>query len=277
MKILPIFPDNWFYGLIRELAIRGVEIVADRPDAIIVGSISQLARAEEAAMANPGVPVFSYNWDLYEWSRRGKCYDYDAWGRLMRLSREVWHPSECTMRRAKDWYGLTNGQVIRTFVPVAHLEGAEPSDNGYALMALRESPDPGRKWFFDACAELGIPHRSTDLRLPGETFADVLAGATLLVNPLREASTGGLFLIEGLSLGKAALVSASPWNAGREYLGPFNRSPKIDTYERFRDELRDMWEEKPVHDRLEASAFIADDFSVSRMADEVMDRLGVKI
>ena len=273
MRVLPIFPRNWFGALIPALEPHGITVAreAEPVDAIIVGSVSQLPRALEAMKAMPDVPMYAYNWDLYEWQKRAPGYDWAAWGRLLRHCREVWHPGPATLKRCKEWYGI-GGRVIETFVPLDHLRDAPKMvhDGGYALMALRESPDPGRRWFAQACE---IPWRTTDLALePGE-FAEVLAGATLLVNPLREASTGGLFLLEGLSLGKPALVSASPWNDGAFYLGPFARRPKIDSYEAFRAELGRMWEERKVFDFIGANTYVHQRFSVEAMAAVVAKRL----
>lgn len=274
MRVLPIFPSNWFEALIPALGVHGVQAVQDKPDAIIVGSISQLSRALEAMEKYPSVPMFAYNWDLYEWSRRSGGYDYKAWGKVLRHSREVWHPGPATLKRCKDWYGI-GGTVIPTFVPVDHIVGADVEDGGYAMMAIRESPDPGRQWFADACGELGIPSFVSDLKLQPWEFKMKLAKATLLVNPLREASTGGLALIEGLSLGKPSLVSASPWNDGAFYLGPYAHKPKIDSYEAFRDELGRMWEERKTHDPIATRAFIKERYSLEVMSGTVAKRIGL--
>lgn len=274
MRILPIFPSNWFARLVDGLVPLGITVArpGEKPDAIVVGSISQLNRAFEAMTKWPDVPMFAYNWDLYEWSRREGAYDYKAWGRVLRHCREVWHPGPATLRRCKEWYGIA-GSVVPTFAPTDHLRGYTPTDGGYALMALRPSPDPGRRWFAEACAEIGVEGRTTDLAMTPGKFAEALAGATILVNPLREASTGGLFLLEGLSLGKAAVVSASPWNDAGFYLGPFARRPKIDSYERFADALRAAWEERPAHDTAAARAYLAERFSLEAMAAAVAGRL----
>ena len=259
--------------LVRALEKRGCEIVSDAPDVIICGSISQLARLKVAVDKWPKAKLFVYNWDLYEWSRRDGCYDYRAWGKMMARSKEVWHPSECTLRRAKDWHGLVNGRVIKTFVPVSHLDKAVPKDEGYVLMALRDSPDVGLPWCTRACDELGIPAVVTKLGQSREQFINTLAGASVLVNPLREASTGGLFLIEGLYLGKPALVSSSPWNAGKDYLGSFASVPKVDNYDHFRDALQKLWEKRKPHDVMAAQTFIQKEYSLDAMADKVAARL----
>jgi glycosyltransferase involved in cell wall biosynthesis len=49
-------------------------------------------------------------------------------------------------------------------------------------------------------------------------FRRALAGASVVVSPYREASTGGLAVLEALRLGKNVLVCDSPMNGAAEYL-----------------------------------------------------------
>lgn len=92
-------------------------------------------------------------------------------------------------------------------------------DGGYALCTLRHLPDACDTWFEQCCAELGIPFLRTDHNLDRAGYERAVAECRFLVSHYREASTGGLTLMEGYRLGKPVLLSDSRWNGARDYFG----------------------------------------------------------
>lgn len=197
-------------------------------------------------------------------------YDYKRYGDLLKLATEVWVPSACTGRRTTQWYGLTNWHTILSACP--WWDHVNVRDDGYALMCLREIPDPWWGMFEKCCEELTIPYRCTRHEVSYEAYQDAVAGCRFLCAPLYELSTGGLSLMEGYHLGKPVLASDSEWNAAQEYFGDratyFVHGDEHD----FKRQLRRMYNETPPV-ALDHREWIETNFSDRRMVDDVLARL----
>jgi hypothetical protein len=255
-----------------------------QPDVIISMGVTVMEETFMAIERFPNAPLFCMNWDVYHWiwkpgqegkvqayhPVRGKEYDYVAYGHLLRQSRKVWVPSECTGRRTTQWYGLKNWEVILSACPF--WDHPNVRDDGYALCCLREIPDPWWSKFEQACEELGIPYKSTRHEVSYEEYQDAVAGCRFLCAPLYELSTGGLSLMEGYYLGKPVLISDSPWNGGRDYFKERATYFKHDDFEDFKDVLRKMydWYELYTHQREPQREYIATNFSDRRMVDDML-------
>lgn len=195
------------------------------PQAIISMGITLMDQTWQAIARWPHSKLYCYNWDVYEWvwTRPRKeetpgtpaFLDYRKYGELLRRCHEVWVPSECTGRRTKQWYGLDNWRVILSACPWWEYDNVR--DDGYALMCLREIPDPWWGVFERCCDELKIPYKTPQHKLSWEEYKDVVAGCRFICAPLYELSTGGLSLMEAYYHGKPVLISNSEWNGGHDY------------------------------------------------------------
>lgn len=191
-----------------------------KPDAIIGVSISGMGETLDAMKAWPDVPLFCYNWDCYSWAwvrPRRKEYDYHLYGEMLKKCREVWVPSVCTGRQTSLWWGVDNWHVILSSAPF--WEHDNVGDDGYAFCSLREVPDLWYGMFERACEELGIPYKTTDHAVSKDDYRNLLARCRFIVSHYREASTGGLSLLEAYYLGKPCLISDSEWNGAKDYFG----------------------------------------------------------
>lgn len=262
-----------------------------RPDAMVSMGISITDETFRALDRFPGVPLYCYNWDCYEWvwepGREGRAqayhpirnqgqqreYDYVRYGGLLRRAREVWVPSACTGRRTEQWWGLRNWAVVLSACP--WWDPAPPNavrDGGYALCTLREIPDPWWGVFERCCAGLGIPFKTTRHELDRAGYEDAVAGCRFLCAPLHELSTGGLTLLEGYRLGKPVLLSDSEWNGGRDYFGDratyFRRGDEAD----FRAALRRMAAgDHPV--RPDHREWVEANYNDRRMVEDMVARI----
>lgn len=261
--------------------------VFDRPNVMISMGVSIMDETFEALERFPGVPLFAYNWDCYEWvwkpgkggleqayhESRGKEYDYVRYGSLLRKATEVWVPSSCTGARTTQWWGLTNWKVILSACPYWDYEDVK--DGGYALMTLREIPDPWWGMFEKCCNELEIPYKTTRHEVSYKEYQEAVANCRFLCAPLYELSTGGLTLMEGYYLGKPCLLSDSKWNGAKDYMNGYPgvyyfRGGDIQAFKRG---LNLMWKYPPMVDREESSRLIKEKFSDKRMIDDMVKRI----
>jgi glycosyltransferase involved in cell wall biosynthesis len=250
-------------------------------DVIISMSISQMPITKLAHKQYPNIPLFCYNWDIYEWvwnsspeqlaSLGSITYDYKGYGELLAECKEVWCPSECTVKRMKEWFNLDNGVVIKTF---SLFFDDKIIDNRFVFNPLRSIPDRNLGWFERACNELDIPFvaRGSDA-VDWREHKRRISRCSFLVSPYYEASTGGLTLIEGTYLGKPCLVSDSPYCGARDYLGDRAWYFKHDSYEDLKKKIKELWDNTPQLDVKECQQWVKDNYSPSVMAEEINKRL----
>lgn len=250
----------------------------DGPDAVICMSVSVMEQAWNALRMYPNVPLFVYHWDLYksivEHPRPGE-YDYLRWGSLLDKANEVWVPSDCTGRRANEWWNTTNWHTIRSAVQT--WEAPDTEDYGFALCCLREIPDPHFGLFEQACDDLEMPCRMTRHAMGREEYEHTVAHCSFIVAPLYELSTGGLSLLEAYYLGKPALISDSEWNGAVDYLGDRAAYFESGNLEDLKISLQLMWaaRHEPVAD--DHKEYVTETFSDARMVEQMIDRIEASI
>lgn len=272
------------------------------PDVLICMGVTIMNEAFRALERWPNAPLFVYQWDTYAWiwepGQEGKQqakhisrpneYDYVEWGKLLWRAQRVWVPSLCTGVRTTQWWGIpeagrNHGRVgwerILSACPWWDWPENDIRDDGYALMCLREIPDPWWGVFEECCAELKIPYRCTRHECSYQEYQEAVAHCRFLCAPLYELSTGGLSLMEGYYLGKPVLLSNSEYNGGRDYFGVRASYFKHGDREDFKSALRRMhdWFETPTWgrpDRDEQKQYITENFSDRRMVDDMLRSIG---
>jgi len=243
------------------------------PDVIISMGVTVMAETFTALNKFPGVPLFCYNWDCYEWvwtNPRPGEYNYKRYGELLKLATEIWVPSNCTGERTTQWWGLDNWCSILSSIP--YWEHDNVRDGGYALCTLREIPDPQWDWFERACKELGIPYKMTMHERSYEEYQDAVAGCRFLVSHCHELSTGGLTLLEGYYLGKACLLNDSKWHGGKDYLQNRAAYFNSESFEDFKRQLSAMYvycpKVSPDH-----KEYVTENFSDRDMINSMLERI----
>lgn len=245
------------------------------PDVIISMGITIMEETFEAIARWPSAPLFYYNWDAYAWvwtNPRPGEYDYKRYGDLLRKATEVWVPSECTLRRTKQWWDIDNVEIVLSACPYWDYDDVE--DECYALCCLREIPDPYWGMLEKACRELRIPCMMTQHEATYEQYQKAVAHCRFLVSPLYELSTGGLTLMEGYYLGKPCLLSDSQWHGGKDYMGKRAEYFRYGDYEHFKFKLSSMYNDPPVLNRDECKRWVVENFSDQRMIDDFLHRIG---
>lgn len=249
-----------------------------KPDALISMGVTIMDETFRAKERWSDVPLFCFNWDVYEWvwtNPRPGEYDYARYGDLLRLAAEVWVPSGCTGLRTEQWYGLYNWHTILSACPWWDYDDVK--DDGYLLCTLREIPDPQWDWFERGCQELDIPYHMTKHECDYTEYQQEVAHCRALVSHCYELSTGGLTLMEGYYHGKPSLLSNSPWHGGKDYMGDRAEYFNYGSFAAFKQKLQQMYESPPVLDRQECRNWVTSNFSDEQMVTQMLERINVHV
>lgn len=235
-------------------------------DLIYCASIVMMERAMSAARTRP-LPLAVYCWDYYAWShgQKNTSGDWVRYAEFLRMADIIFVPSAGQQRRLKELLDLDSHVVlsgIRTY-------DYTTVDGGYVLDPLRHYPEANKTWAEDAASELGIKLIHTEHQYSEADFRTLVAGCRFLVCAVREASTGGLTLAEGLWLGKPSLISNSPYMGGADYVGEFARTFQYDDFEDLKRVMREMWEHPHSIDKAAAREFMQSNLTFEVMAKKL--------
>jgi hypothetical protein len=188
-------------------------------------------------------PLVNYCWDYYKWAHDGKhTMNWSAYARFLGKSALILVPSFGQQRRLQELLGLAS-EVCECSI---NTEDREVTDGNYVLDPVRFYPEENERWVVNACEELGIPCIHSEHQYSYEEFQDLVANCTFMTCGFREASTGGLSLMEGLWNGKVSLVSDSPYMGARDYIGDLGYYFKYDDYKDLKRMLKKLWDERPT-------------------------------
>ncbi len=244
------------------------------PEVIICMSVSQMDETERALADNPQARLFVYDWDVYDWSLtnpRPREYDWVRFRALCLRAEEVWVPSKAEAARYRRWTGR-EAVIVKSAVPFWSLPELEPTDGRFVLDTLRETPDPYWGMAARACKELGIPFVASKHGQGFTQYAQLLASCTMTVSTLREASTGGLGLVEAAWYGKPCLVPNNPENAGAEYVPGAFRFAAGD-FADLKAKIKELWDEPTLDYACKDREQIRKEFSAEAMASAIHARL----
>lgn len=254
-----LFPDNWFSKICPLIDDRGFTIV---------GSISQIGRIPKDQDPDK---LILYNWDVYPWMDYTRGL-WKEWGDLLRACRDVWHCSWCTQLRTREIYGVDKGRVIKTFVPVDHLDGPVVAGQ-YALMPMRHYVnDQCFDWAAEACEQMRIPLMHPNHSIAEKEYPKVLRNCRFIISHYAEASTGGLGIIEGTYFGKHVVLNESVYNGGSEYL----RGRLVSTFNsfnHFKDMIKYAWDNHESAAGVGGREWVLENYSIERMAGEINQAL----
>jgi len=223
----------------------------------------------------PHIPIIIYLWDMYKtiWQPPIK-YDWPKHIQYCKDAAEVWCPSNEVIRRAgEEGVDTSKCKLVKTWARFFDYQG-EVVDKRYILQPLRAYPnDKNYGWLKKAAAELNIPVYESQNRLSEEEFQKVVAECSFMCCEYHETSTGGLTLLEGYNLGKVSVVSDSPYEGVRDYLGDRAIYFNDNNYEDFKAKIKETWENTPVLDRKECEEFCKQHPTLDDMVDQMIERL----
>lgn len=250
---------------------------ADTVLALQMGAYSQLVNYKKTF---PNKKLVTYVWDCYEWIwRSGEEKTWSAYGDVCKVSDLLLVPSTGQQLRLKEHWSipLDKSRVVKAYAQ--YFESDNVEDRGYVCNPLREIPDRHLGWIEKACSELQIPYRHGGKK-PGGTgmswadYKEFISGASFIVCPWYEASTGGMSLLEGYNLGKEVLICDSPYLGAGEYFEDRANYFKPN-YEDLKCRLKLLWGQKYTFPSrtLENKKEFCKQFTVEELAKGIKDAI----
>lgn len=216
-------------------------------------------------------PLAVYCWDYYTWAHKGEhpgAWDWKEYAELLKMADVVFVPSTAQKRKLSLLLDVS-AEVIHT--GIKHLD-LETSDENFILDPMRYYPEENRTWAEEAAEQLGIPIIHTEHQYSDEEFKKLIATCSFMTSAYLEASTGGLTLMEGLSIGKVSLVSNSPYQGASDYLGDLGEYFQYNKFENLLYRMAEMWEKRPTIDRDVALQHLKN-YTFEGMAEKIYESL----
>lgn len=234
-------------------------VPAEQADVFYLASIFKLQEARRLK-SSYYKPIVVYCWDYYLWKHQSD-FTWKQYADFLKEVDLILVPSRGQQLRLKELLGLES-VVVHTGIPIYD---CPVTDGNFILDPVRYYPEENQLWAEKAAEELGIPIIHSEHQYNQEEFQKLVASCTFLTCAYREASTGGLSLMEGLYLGKPALVSDSPYMGARDYLGEYGTYFKYDDFEDLKAKMLTLWETRP---KLKAEQYVKS-FNYERMGEQI--------
>lgn len=257
-------------ALVDELRLLGHSVdnkVNENTDIIFNASVSKFIEVFTKKSQAPQAKIVNYCWDYYLWAHEGKHanYDWKGYSKMLKESDLVLVPSKGQQKRLKELLDIDSFVVHTGIDTYEH----ETSDQRFVLDPVRDyPPDENCYWTRQACKELNIPIIHTEHRQNLENFRKLVSTCTFMTCGYREASTGGLSLMEGLYNGKPSLVSNSPYMGASDYLAEYGTYFQYDNYEDLKTKMKEMFENPPVFDKEKVRDYMKN-YTFASMAKEI--------
>ena len=198
----------------------------------------------------PNIPLINLTLDFYKtvWTAPNPHgYNWHLYKKVLGMCDELWClSSEVILRMEEEGISRDNCKLMKIWARFFDYDG-EIKDGRYILNPVRPYKyDKNYGWLERACKELDIPLVVPNHNLSEKQFQKTIAECSFMCTEYHETSTGGMTLMEGYNLGKISVVSDSPYEGVRDYLG--NRAIYFDdnSYENFKEIIKDTWENTPI-------------------------------
>lgn len=240
----------------------------EEADVIYCGSIVKMSQAINAKYSS-NKPLVVYCWDYYKWAHNGASnFNWRQYAEFLKIADLIIVPSSSQQLRLKELLGLDSVVVKTGIKTYKH----KVEDKGFILDPVRYYPEENRTWAEEVAEELGIPIIHSEHQFTLEEFRELVATCTFMTCAYREASTGGLTLMEGLNLGKPSLVSNSPYMGAHDYLGELGYYFQYDDKEDLKRQMFKLWTERPKIDKIKVEKHLKE-FSFDKMAKNLHSKI----
>lgn len=240
----------------------------EEADIIYCGSIAKMQTATVVQELTKK-PLATFCWDYYLWAHNGvqQNFNWKRYQQFLNTCDLVFVPSTTQQKRLKELLNVDSIVVHSGVTVFDH----EVSDQGFILDPVRYYPEENRDWAEKAAKELGIPFVHSEHQFTFEEYKKLVATCTFMTSCFREASTGGLSLVEGLYLGKPSLISNSPYQGANDYVGEFATKFQFDDYEDLVDKMSFMWKNRVQLDTATTRKYIKQNFTYDLMSKKICE------
>lgn len=225
----------------------------------------------------PHIPLISYVLDFYKtvWTAPNPHgYDWKKYKEYLLKSTELWCiSSEVILRMEEEGMDANKCKFMKIWARFFDYKG-QVVDKRYILNPLRPYVfDKNFGWLKKACKELDIPLFESKNGMPTSVFQKAIAECSFMCCEYHEMSTGGLTLLEGHRLGKVSVLSDSPYQGGRDYLGDRAIYFNDNNYEDFKNTIKEVWENTPTLNRKDCEQYCDNHPSIEDTVDIMIERL----
>ena len=225
----------------------------------------------------PHIPFINYTLDFYKtvWTAPNPHgYNWAAYRDIIKTATEVWCISnEVKQRLTEEGVDPNLCTVMKIWARFFDYPG-KIEDKRYILNPMRAYvADKNFGWLDRACDELNIPVVNTRNGLSLDEFRKVIAECSFMCTEYHETSTGGLTLLEGYRLGKPSVVSDSPYEGVKDYLGDKAIYFDDNSYEDFKRVIKETWENPPHLDLKECEAYCDTHPTLEETVDVMIARM----
>jgi len=227
----------------------------------------------------PDVPLFNLTLDFYKtvWSSPNPHrYDWNLYKKILVEADELWCLSnEVILRMKEEGVDTQKCKLMKLWARFFTYE-QQIVDKRYILKTMRPYKyDKNYGWLKRACSELNIPLREPNHKASEKEYQKLLAECSFMCCDYHETSTGGLGLMEGYNLGKLSVISDSPYQGARDYLGDRAIYFNDNDYEDFKRVLKETWDNKPTTDIKECQDFCKTHPSIEDNVDFMIERINM--
>jgi hypothetical protein len=264
------------YNLIEKFKERGIEVLinectSDCDFILCLNGLSQFPLFQSIKKDFPYIKSIMYVWDLYHWTQYTQGYN------SIKNCDEVWTPSNEVILRLKEIYSVNKGKckVIKCYTKFFDSNSTQiikPEDK-FIYHCVRDYNDPNHKFINRACDDLKLNLIRSHHNLSQEQYRDTILNCAFLVTEYREASTGGLTLLEGYYHGKNILLSDSKYQGGNDYFGDRAYYFKDGDFEDFKEKVQMLWDIKDEPVDLEDRRKFCKKYTIDAMVDRIINRL----
>ena len=227
----------------------------------------------------PEIPMINLTLDFYKtvWTAPNPHgYDWQKYKDFLNKCVELWCISnEVILRMGEEGINKEKCKLMKIWARFFEYDGPI-LDKRYVLKTIRPYvADKNYGWIERACKELGIPLRSPNHKASEKEYHKLLAECSFMCTDYHETSTGGLGLIEGYKLGKVSVVSDSPYEGARDYLG--DRAIYFDdnSYDDFKKTIKNTWDNTPTPNTEDCIAFCNSHPTIEDNVDFMINRMKI--
>jgi hypothetical protein len=262
------------YNLIKEFEKQNIEILLNECDntcdfILSINGLSQNKTFKPFKSKYPHIKTIMYVWDLYPWTPYARGYSD------IKEYTEIWVPSHEVILRLHEIYNVNPDKckVVKCYAEFFEDINNSKSNTNHIYHAVRSYQDPNKGFTERACELLDLPLIKSEHNLSFEEYKETILKSAFLVLEYKEASTGGLTMLEGYYHGKNLLFSDSIYQGGRDYFGDRAYYFKDGDFDDFTEKIQMLWNIKDEYVNLEDRKKFCEQYTIEAMTGRIIENL----